>query len=194
MLPNRHGKIILLASLLTYQGGLTVPAYAAAKGGIGQLVKALSNEWSPHNVHVNGIVPGYVETDMNEALMRDEGRLRAISERIPGGRWGRPEDFAGPAVFLASAASQYVCGELLVVDGVRTHFFLLSSFFSFLSFHFFISTIPMIHSTLPNTHPVQQSGIIHPSIHLPATSPKDSLYWNSRDSRFTLSLFLSFDY
>lgn len=143
MLPNRHGKIILLASLLTYQGGLTVPAYAASKGGIGQLVKALSNEWSPHNVHVNGIVPGYVETDMNEALMRDEGRLRAISERIPGGRWGRPEDFAGPAVFLASAASQYVCGELLVVDGVRTHFF--SFFFlSFplLSFHFFISTIP----------------------------------------------------
>lgn len=191
MLPNRHGKIILLASLLTYQGGLTVPAYAASKGGIGQLVKALSNEWSPHNVHVNGIVPGYVETDMNEALMRDEGRLRAISERIPGGRWGRPEDFAGPAVFLASAASQYVCGELLVVDGVRTFFFFLSSFFPFISsFHH-----PMIHSTLPNNTSC-------PTIrHRPSTYPlacnefPNSLCW-IRAFTFASAhvIFLSFDY
>lgn len=119
MLPHRGGKIILLASLLTYQGGLTVPAYASAKGGIGQLVKALANEWSAHNVHVNGIVPGYVATAMNDALLADPVRAHQISVRIPAARWGTPQDFAGPAVFLASRASQYVCGELLVVDGVR---------------------------------------------------------------------------
>ncbi|TCD64097.1 hypothetical protein EIP91_004539 [Steccherinum ochraceum] len=98
-------------------GGLTVPAYAAAKGALGQLTKALSNEWSKENVQVNGIVPGYIATDMNEKLLQDPVRLRQISERIPAGRWGQPEDFAGPVVFLASKASQYVCGELLVVDG-----------------------------------------------------------------------------
>jgi len=119
MLPHGEGKIILLASLLTYQGGLTVPAYASAKGGVGQLVKALSNEWSAHNVHVNAIVPGYIDTDMNRALLADPVRSEQIAVRIPAGRWGRPEDFAGPCVFLASRASQYVCGELLVVDGVR---------------------------------------------------------------------------
>ena len=129
MLPHLGGKIILLASLLTYQGGLTVPAYASAKGGIGQLVKALANEWSAHNVHVNGIVPGYIDTDMNHALIADPVRSEQISVRIPAGRWGKPEDFAGPSVFLASRASQYVCGELLVVDGVRD-FFTLPSFLS----------------------------------------------------------------
>ncbi|CAL1699104.1 unnamed protein product [Somion occarium] len=117
MVPRRRGKIINFCSLLTYQGGLTVPAYAAAKGALGQLTKALSNEWSKENVQVNGIVPGYIATDMNEKLLADPTRLRQISERIPAGRWGEPRDFAGPIVFLASAASQYVCGELLVVDG-----------------------------------------------------------------------------
>ncbi|KAH9006115.1 hypothetical protein EDB86DRAFT_3142388 [Lactarius hatsudake] len=117
MVPRRHGKIINFCSLLTFQGGVTVPAYAAAKGALGQLTKALSNEWSQHNVQVNGICPGYIATDMNEKLLADPARLRQISERIPAGRWGDPKDFAGPIVFLASRASQYVCGELLVVDG-----------------------------------------------------------------------------
>ncbi|KAH8087165.1 NAD(P)-binding protein [Cristinia sonorae] len=117
MVPLRRGKIINFCSLLTFQGGLTVPAYAAAKGALGQLTKALSNEWSKENVQVNGIVPGYIATDMNEKLLQDPVRLRQISERIPAGRWGEPADFAGPVVFLASKASQYVCGELLVVDG-----------------------------------------------------------------------------
>ncbi|KAI0338016.1 NAD(P)-binding protein [Trametopsis cervina] len=117
MVPLRRGKIINFCSLLTYQGGFTVPAYAAAKGALGQLTKALSNEWSKENVQVNGIVPGYIATDMNEKLLQDPTRLRQISERIPAGRWGEPLDFAGPIVFLASNASQYVCGELLVVDG-----------------------------------------------------------------------------
>jgi len=117
MVPLGRGRIINFASLLTFQGGLTVPAYAAAKGGIGQLTKALANEWSKDGVCVNAIAPGYIETDMNEKLLKDPTRLRQISERIPAGRWGRPEDFAGPIVFLASKASQYVCGEVLVVDG-----------------------------------------------------------------------------
>ncbi|KAF8627324.1 hypothetical protein AX15_004401 [Amanita polypyramis BW_CC] len=117
MVPLRRGKIINFCSLLTFQGGLTVPAYAAAKGALGQLTKALSNEWSQHNVQVNGICPGYIATDMNEKLLQDPVRYRQITERIPAGRWGDPKDFAGPVVFLASAASQYVCGELLVVDG-----------------------------------------------------------------------------
>ncbi|EIN08314.1 NAD(P)-binding protein [Punctularia strigosozonata HHB-11173 SS5] len=117
MVPRRRGKIINFCSLLTFQGGLTVPAYAAAKGALGQLTKALSNEWSQHNVQVNGIAPGYIATDMNEKLLADPVRLRQISERIPAGRWGEPKDFAGPVVFLASDASQYVCGELLLVDG-----------------------------------------------------------------------------
>jgi len=117
MVPLRRGKIINFCSLLTFQGGLTVPAYASAKGALGQLTKALSNEWSQHNVQVNGICPGYIATEMNEKLLADPVRLRQISERIPAGRWGQPNDFAGPVVFLASSASQYVCGELLVVDG-----------------------------------------------------------------------------
>jgi len=117
MVSRRRGKIINFGSLLTFQGGITVPAYAAAKGALGQLTKALSNEWSKDNVQVNAICPGYIATDMNEKLLADPTRLRQISERIPAGRWGEPRDFAGPIVFLASAASQYVCGELLVVDG-----------------------------------------------------------------------------
>ncbi|KAH9916989.1 NAD(P)-binding protein [Epithele typhae] len=117
MVPLRRGKIINFCSLLTFQGGFTVPAYASAKGALGQLTKALSNEWSKDNVQVNGIAPGYIATDMNEKLLADPTRLRQISERIPAGRWGEPRDFAGPVVFLASAASQYVCGEILVVDG-----------------------------------------------------------------------------
>jgi len=117
MVARQRGKIINFCSLLTFQGGLTVPAYAAAKGALGQLTKALSNEWSKENVQVNGICPGYIATDMNEKLLQDPVRLRQISERIPAGRWGEPRDFAGPVVFLASKASQYVCGELLVVDG-----------------------------------------------------------------------------
>ncbi|KAG8831718.1 hypothetical protein FRC17_002676 [Serendipita sp. 399] len=117
--PSPGGKIILLGSLLTFQGGLTVPAYAAAKGGIGQLTKALSNEWSKLNINVNCICPGYINTDMNEALLKDETRSRQIGERIPAGRWGHPWDFAGPVVWLASGASKYVCGECVVVDGVR---------------------------------------------------------------------------
>ncbi|KAF8498852.1 NAD-P-binding protein [Gautieria morchelliformis] len=117
MVPLRRGKIINFCSLLTFQGGLTVPAYAAAKGALGQLTKALSNEWSQHNVQVNAICPGYIDTDMNAKLLAEPTRFRQISERIPAGRWGQPQDFAGPIVFLASDASQYVNGELLVVDG-----------------------------------------------------------------------------
>ncbi|KAJ7824669.1 NAD-binding protein [Mycena olivaceomarginata] len=110
---NPRGKIINVASLLSYQGGLTVPAYAAAKHGI----KALSNEWSPKGINVNGISPGYIATEMNTALIADQVRSRQIMERIPIGRWGAPEDFEGAIVFLASRASDYVCGETLVVDG-----------------------------------------------------------------------------
>lgn len=117
MVPRKEGKIINFGSLLTFQGGLTVPAYAASKGAVGQLVKSFSNEWARHNVQVNGIAPGYIATDMNEKLLADPTRLRQISERIPAGRWGKPEDFAGPLLFLASQASSYVSGEMLVVDG-----------------------------------------------------------------------------
>jgi len=94
-----------------------VPAYAAAKGGLGQLTKALANEWAKHNVQVNAIAPGYINTDMNEGLKGQPERMEQISARIPAGRWGQPEDFAGPTVFLASDASSYVSGEILLVDG-----------------------------------------------------------------------------
>jgi len=117
MVPRKSGKIINFCSLLTFQGGLTVPAYAASKGGIGQLTKALSNEWSSHGINVNGIAPGYIATDMNEALLNNPTRLQQLNDRIPAQRWGTPKDFAGPIVFLASQASNYVCGEILVVDG-----------------------------------------------------------------------------
>ncbi len=117
MIGRGAGKIIFVASLLTFQGGINVPGYSASKGGIGQLTKALANEWAGRGVNVNAIAPGYIETDNTEALRKDADRHNAILQRIPAGRWGRPEDFAGPAVFLASAASNYVNGEILTVDG-----------------------------------------------------------------------------
>ena len=117
MVERGSGKIIFTASLLTFQGGITVPGYSASKGAIGQLTKALANEWAGKGVNVNAIAPGYIETDNTQALQNDVERYNSILERIPQGRWGRPEDFGGPAVFLASSASDYVNGEILVVDG-----------------------------------------------------------------------------
>jgi 2-dehydro-3-deoxy-D-gluconate 5-dehydrogenase len=117
MVPKKSGKIINIASLVSFQGGLYVPAYASAKGAVAQLTKALANEWSGHGVNVNAIVPGYIATEMNSALIEDPIRSRQILERIPAGRWGNPEDFKGAAVFLASDASSYVHGHLLAVDG-----------------------------------------------------------------------------
>jgi len=117
MVARGAGKIIFTASLLTFQGGITVPGYAASKGGIGQLTKALANEWAPHGINVNAIAPGYIATDNTQALQDDAARSKSILDRIPQGRWGTPADFAGPAVFLASSASDYVNGEILVVDG-----------------------------------------------------------------------------
>lgn len=112
-----RGSIINVASLVSFQGGITVPAYASAKGGIAQLTKALSNEWSSRGINVNAIAPGYVATDMNEALINNPGRAAAILARIPAGRWGRPEDFKAPTIFLAGAGALYVSGEILTVDG-----------------------------------------------------------------------------
>jgi 2-dehydro-3-deoxy-D-gluconate 5-dehydrogenase len=117
MLPRGSGKIINIASLLTFQGGITVPSYAAAKGGVGQLTKAFANEWASKGVNVNAIAPGYMDTDNTEALRNNPERARQILERIPAARWGKPEDLAGAAVFLASEASNYVHGHILVVDG-----------------------------------------------------------------------------
>ena len=117
MLQQGGGKIVNIASLLAFQGGLRVSAYAAAKGGLVQMTKALANEWAGRNVQVNAIAPGYVRTANTEGLRHDETRSRQILERIPVGRWGEPQDIAGAAVFLASAASDYVSGEVLVVDG-----------------------------------------------------------------------------
>jgi 2-dehydro-3-deoxy-D-gluconate 5-dehydrogenase len=117
MLAQRAGKVINIASLLTFQGGIFVPGYAAAKGGVGQLTKAFANEWAPHGINVNAIAPGYMETDNTEALRKDGNRSRQILERIPAGRWGTPSDLAGAAVFLASQASNYIHGHVLVVDG-----------------------------------------------------------------------------
>lgn len=117
MLERGAGKIIFTASLLTFQGGITVPGYAASKGAIGSLVKALSNEWVGKGVCVNAIAPGYIATDNTKALQENPERNQAILARIPAGRWGRPDDFKGPAVFLASDAANYVSGEILLVDG-----------------------------------------------------------------------------
>jgi 2-deoxy-D-gluconate 3-dehydrogenase len=117
MLVHGQGKIINLASLLTFSGGMFVPAYAAAKGGIGQLTKALANEWAGRGVNVNAIAPGYMDTEMNTALKSDPVRYPQLLARIPAGRWGTAEDVAGPVVFLASAASDYLHGHVLVVDG-----------------------------------------------------------------------------
>jgi 2-deoxy-D-gluconate 3-dehydrogenase len=114
---NRGGKIVNIASLLSFQGGITVPAYAASKGGMAQLTKALANEWAKHAINVNAIAPGYMRTNNTAALQADETRNRQILERIPAGRWGEPEDLAGAAVFLSSNASDYINGHVLVVDG-----------------------------------------------------------------------------
>ncbi|PYH93564.1 2-deoxy-D-gluconate 3-dehydrogenase [Aspergillus ellipticus CBS 707.79] len=114
---NHRGSIINVASLVSFQGGLTVPAYASAKGGVSQLTKALSNEWAGRGINVNAVAPGYVATEMNTALLNDEQRAKSILERIPAGRWARPEDFKGVTVFLASRASAYVSGAVVLVDG-----------------------------------------------------------------------------
>lgn len=117
MIDRNSGKIIFTASLLTFQGGITVPGYAASKGAVGSLIKAFSNEWAGKGVQVNGIAPGYISTDNTEAIRKDEERSKSILSRIPAGRWGEPADFKGPVVFLSSQASDYVTGEILVVDG-----------------------------------------------------------------------------
>jgi 2-deoxy-D-gluconate 3-dehydrogenase len=117
MLAAGRGKIVNVASLLSFQGGITVPAYAASKGGLAQLTKALANEWAGRGVNVNAIAPGYIRTHQTAVLQGDPGRNRQIVERIPAGRWGEPSDLAGAAVFLCSRASDYVQGHVLVVDG-----------------------------------------------------------------------------
>ena len=117
MLARGHGKIVNVASLLSFQGGLTVPAYAASKGGVAQLTKALANEWASKGINVNAIAPGYIRTDNTSQLQQDATRSRQILERIPAGRWGEPEDLGGAAVFLCSRASDFVNGHILVVDG-----------------------------------------------------------------------------
>ena len=117
MVERGQGKIINLASMLSYQGGFRVPAYAASKGAVVQLTKALCNEWAPRGVNVNAVAPGYFATDMNSALLADEARNQQISDRIPAGRWGRPEDMAGAVIFLASGASDYIHGTVIPVDG-----------------------------------------------------------------------------
>jgi len=117
MLAKGHGKIIFTCSLLSFQGGINVPGYAASKGAIASLVKALANEWAGKGINVNGIAPGYIATDNTEALRNDAERSRSILSRIPAGRWGETEDFKGAVVYLASNASNYVHGEILTVDG-----------------------------------------------------------------------------
>lgn len=117
MVGQQHGKIIFIASLLSFQGGILVPGYAASKGGVQSLIKAFANEWAAQGVNVNGIAPGYISTDNTEALRNDPERSKSILSRIPAGRWGEPEDFVGPAIFLASSAADYVNGTILTVDG-----------------------------------------------------------------------------
>jgi 2-deoxy-D-gluconate 3-dehydrogenase len=117
MIERGSGKMIFTSSLLAFQGGITVPGYAASKGGIGQLVMALSNEWASKGVNVNAIAPGYIATDNTASLRADVSRSKSILERIPQGRWGTPEDIAGPVVFLASSASDYMNGSTVTVDG-----------------------------------------------------------------------------
>jgi 2-dehydro-3-deoxy-D-gluconate 5-dehydrogenase len=117
MLERGFGKIVNIASLLSFQGGITVPAYAASKGAVAQLTKAFANEWAARGVQVNAIAPGYMATELTQALQNDPTRNRQILERIPAARWGSPQDVAGAAVFLASSASDYISGHVLVVDG-----------------------------------------------------------------------------
>jgi 2-deoxy-D-gluconate 3-dehydrogenase len=117
MLSRGHGKIVFTASMLTFQGGVTVPGYAASKGAIGSLTKALANEWAGRGVNVNAIAPGYIATDNTAALQADPERNKAILSRIPAGRWGTPDDLVGALIFLCSPASDYVHGTILTVDG-----------------------------------------------------------------------------
>lgn len=117
MIKRGSGKVIFTASLLTFQGGITVPGYAASKGAIGQLTMAFSNEWASKGVQVNAIAPGYIATDNTEALRNNQERSEAILARIPAGRWGEPEDFKGPIIFLASKSSDYMSGAILTIDG-----------------------------------------------------------------------------
>jgi 2-dehydro-3-deoxy-D-gluconate 5-dehydrogenase len=117
MVERGSGKVIFTASLLSFQGGIRVPGYTAAKSGIAGLVRAFSNEWAGLGVNVNGIAPGYIETDNTHALRNDPDRYASLLERIPAGRWGQPDDLAGVTVFLASDAADYVCGAIIPVDG-----------------------------------------------------------------------------
>ncbi|UXP34182.1 SDR family oxidoreductase [Reichenbachiella agarivorans] len=117
MVARGSGKVIFTASLLTFQGGITVPGYAASKGAIGQMTMAFANEWAGKGVNVNAVAPGYISTDNTEALRNDADRSASILSRIPAGRWGEATDFAGPTVFLASAASSYMHGSIMLVDG-----------------------------------------------------------------------------
>jgi len=117
MLDRGYGKIIFIASLLSFQGGITVPGYAASKGGIKQLTMAFANEWASKGININAIAPGYIATDNTIALQENETRNRQILERTPQGRWGKPEDLMGTVVFLSSAASDYLNGSVVTVDG-----------------------------------------------------------------------------
>ena len=117
MLERKKGKIINIASMLTFQGGLNASGYAAAKGGVGQLTKALSNEWAPHGVNVNAIAPGYIKTKLNKHIWTDPIRHDQVLARLTSGRWGEPADLVGPALFLAASASDYLHGVILPVDG-----------------------------------------------------------------------------
>ena len=117
MVNRGSGKIVFIASLLSFQGGITVPSYAASKGAIAQITKAFSNEWAEKGVNVNAIAPGYINTNNTKALQEDPQRSKHILDRIPASRWGQPDDFAGPIVFLCSAASDYMHGSVMNVDG-----------------------------------------------------------------------------
>jgi 2-dehydro-3-deoxy-D-gluconate 5-dehydrogenase len=117
MMKRQQGKIINIASLLAFQGGITVPSYSASKGAAAQVTKALANEWAQHGINVNAIAPGYMATNNTKALREDSDRSKSILDRIPAGRWGIPDDLKGAVVFLASQASNYVNGHILVVDG-----------------------------------------------------------------------------
>lgn len=117
MIKQGSGKIIFTASILSFQGGITVPGYAASKGAIAQMTKAFANEWASKGINVNAIAPGYIKTDNTKALQEDPTRSESILNRIPAGRWGRPEDIAGPLVFLCSEAANYIHGSVITVDG-----------------------------------------------------------------------------
>jgi len=117
MMQRSGGKIVNIASLLSFQGGIFVPSYSASKGAVAQITKALANEWAQHGINVNAIAPGYMATDNTKALREDPVRSQSILERIPAGRWGIPDDLRGAVVYLASSASDYVNGHVLVVDG-----------------------------------------------------------------------------